>query len=680
MKRKKRRVRPLGVSTDVLRAGAARVDITPALGIPNGGYGIWGAIQTGVWQRLHASVLVLETPATSDQGSRRVALVGCDLHAGTRYLHEAVAERTASLGISVDRLLIGASHTHYGPSGIYCDDFYDKQAGAEAGFNQNVMNWLTGQLHLAISRACDDLRPAQVGHGEARVWGHCQNRSLPAFAANGVSPTDFARQFSSNGADWTGLSDDKLAVDPRVRVTLATTPSGEPIGAFGTINAHNTSLLPMRRQLSSDWFGWAVRSAQQKLFNRGGAWSASARLPLGIVYGNAGDANATADVTDEYTTRQSRELTRLLGERYGDALAEACVNAASNATPDVRVRTRWVEALATRSEPSLAPGPKVGGPTLGGAEGLRVAYEHPNEWIQISSPTFRELKRRLSMWLERNCPEPALSERPGGPHFPKKVFPEEVPRIADRNLKSMLKSMQGEANSLFPIRVFSVGDHHWVGVPGEPTAFAGQQLERAAVDELGGTAAVVGVCGDYIGYFTTRSEYDTQHYEGSSTLWGPNTTDWLEARVRAIARRPPTSHPTGFAEFHNSKVWKMDRERRRGEWGSPSVTEEPQHQRWTVRWRSPKLSVWLGDGPMVQLERQNGSPGRPVMFRGAPVNDQEYPIEIRRIETKKGFVWVAYFRPDPELRDDLRDEQFRFRIVHHRFGDLDRAVTDRFEL
>ena len=45
---------------------------------------------------------------------------------------------------------------------------------------------------------------------------------------------------------------------------------------------------------------------------------------------------------------------------------------------------------------------------------------------------------------------------------------------------------------------------------------------------------VSGVTGDYAGYLTTFDEYCAQHYEGSSTIWGRLTGDWLHERAREL--------------------------------------------------------------------------------------------------------------------------------------------------
>ena len=671
---------PQMTTPPTLRAGAARRDITPDLDAPNGGYGIWGTTQTGVWQRLFCHALVLEGPSASGPTphGNRVALVACDLHAGTRWLHEAVAARTAHLGVTVNRLVLGASHTHYGPAGLYCDDFYDCQAGSEKGFNRHVGLWAVSRIVEAIEEACAALEPARVGFGESSVWGYAANRSLDAFRRNSVSPASFAAQFDGTpGVD----EDELLAVDPRIRVTWAQTRDGRPIGAFATVGVHNTALLPMRDVLSSDWFGWAVRTAQRRLYREGGLWNrgtAEPRLPIGLSVAAAGDVNCRAPDLDPYLARRSRELVEVVGTAYGEALADACLRASQAATDDCRIECRWAEFDASQGTPSLADHPKVGGPTLGAAEGLRVVFGRHEErmWFETSG-VVQAVMRNLSEWVHRHCPEGTVSDAAHA-QAPKQLFPEETPRVP-RPFESVLRYFQGQANRLFPLRIVSVGNHHWFAVPGEPTISAGRQLERAVVAVLGGTAGVLGACGDYIGYFTTHAEYQLQHYEGSSTLWGPNSTPWLDARLRELAHRIPGSAPLGTIQFTPRAQFRHPVYLRSGGASRPTCT--PIDDGYLIGLPTPWMNLTLGQGAFVQLQVKQGENWVAARHEGALVNDQEFPVEIRRGRSNRRFIWSAKFRFDAAMRAELGGRTLRFELQHPqtraRFGHL---YTDDFQL
>ena len=85
-------------------------------------------------------------------------------------------------------------------------------------------------------------------------------------------------------------------------------------------------------------------------------------------------------------------------------------------------------------------------------------------------------------------------------------------------------------------------------LPGEPTAEVGERL-RAAVRESTGLDRVVvsGLAGEFIQYLTTPEEYDRQHYEGGSTLYGPLSSNLLRQELVELSRRLVRGEPAQAA-------------------------------------------------------------------------------------------------------------------------------------
>jgi len=93
-----------------LKAGVAKVDITPPPGLPMYGYFDRTQLSTGTLDPLYARILVLEVDG------KRLALVTLDLGRtfGPASLARLRDQLTQASGISF--LLITASHTHAGPN------------------------------------------------------------------------------------------------------------------------------------------------------------------------------------------------------------------------------------------------------------------------------------------------------------------------------------------------------------------------------------------------------------------------------------------------------------------------------------------------------------------------------------------------------------------------------------
>src|SRR3954451_10837663 len=92
-----------------VQAGVGRADITPPTGYALGGWTRADRIGTGVQSRLTASAVVLKS------GGRKVALVSVDLFMAPGGLIAEAAKR-AGHGFSQKNVLVGATHTHSGPS------------------------------------------------------------------------------------------------------------------------------------------------------------------------------------------------------------------------------------------------------------------------------------------------------------------------------------------------------------------------------------------------------------------------------------------------------------------------------------------------------------------------------------------------------------------------------------
>jgi len=156
---------PYSAKSAPLKAGVAKVDITPPAGVLMWGYFDRLTPSKATLDALYARVLVLET------GGTRLALVALDLGrtfgpASLAHLREAAIK---SSGISY--LVVVASHTHAGP--VIMDEYPSGQVPA----------WETADLEK-IEAAIDEARRHAVdarlgaGHGVAYI-GYNRRRVNP---------------------------------------------------------------------------------------------------------------------------------------------------------------------------------------------------------------------------------------------------------------------------------------------------------------------------------------------------------------------------------------------------------------------------------------------------------------------------------------------------------------------
>lgn len=524
------RVAPAAVPTGQgFRAGAAFTEITPPMGTWTAGWGPGLTPRRAVnfVSKLFARVLVLD-----DGEGERVALITADLHAGSRYLAERIAALTASEGLHIGRVVLVGAHNHAGPGNLYASAYFDAFSTSfpwVRGFHRELAEDLSERIAGAVKQACAALRPAKVGHGVVPVWNWTINRSLEAALNNfqGQSEEEVRTRLSSTRAAPPEIRElERLCVDPRVQLLAAVGMDGAPIGAFATFAGHAALLAREHGALGGDWFGAAQQAAEKLLQARTGV-----RPVIGLGAGAIGDVDPRPPgmTLSELIRKRSSLPENLLlvkqhGARLGAALVEAFELAVQTATQP-RLSVRFEEAeirgetVPTDRGPARLPyEPRIGASTLAGSE---------------LGPGF------LSEGLRDDDPAHA-----NDPHWPK-VDDD----LGMAIIQPVLDVLQFQPSRL-PLRLVQVGNVAVVGLSGEPTTWLAHRLSELVAKSAVGVDQVIiaGTCGDYSGYFTSGREYELQHYEGSSTLWGRYTERWLHQAVERLAKSAPVV-PQGAARF-----------------------------------------------------------------------------------------------------------------------------------
>jgi neutral ceramidase len=304
-----------------MRAGAARVDITPPQPTSLAGYppiallpggpvdhrGYTG--RTGVWDGIHDAVYARALAV--DDGERTAVIVAMDVCAVERRFADRVREAAAQrFGLDPDAFLLGASHNHSGP------DYSGFWEAAPPG----VEDYVRDAVVRAIGEALAARQPSRTSFGSRDLAGITINRRDPA-----------------------------RPVDPRVPVLRFDALDGSVIGVVYSFACHPIVAGPANRLVSGEYPGTASRVVEQAL---GG-------VAL-FLNGCAGNINPQAfpyaqrrnivDVARELRAAGLSEDCRTLGEvsRFGVALGGTVLAAAAAAEPqsggDVRFWRRHVEA------------------------------------------------------------------------------------------------------------------------------------------------------------------------------------------------------------------------------------------------------------------------------------------------------------------------------------------------
>lgn len=148
-----------------MKAGFAREDITPRVGVPLCGFGPYlNRHSTAIRDRLWARACALE------QNGKRVVVVSCDLIGivweDTLRVRALV---TAATGLPPDAVMVHCTHTHSGP------DTSTRRIGW-GGADQPYLEILPHRIAMAAIRAVGNLRDASLAHAEVPCEGIGLNR------------------------------------------------------------------------------------------------------------------------------------------------------------------------------------------------------------------------------------------------------------------------------------------------------------------------------------------------------------------------------------------------------------------------------------------------------------------------------------------------------------------------
>jgi hypothetical protein len=526
------------------RAAFAKRDLTPDLGRRIAGYSLCSPNAQGVLGRLEARVLVLELDG------ERVALVGIDLLAGTRWVAERVAAR---LGWSLDRVLVAGTHVHAGPSGVFATG-YDSATSKHTGFDAFAAGRAEDAVYDAIVEAVAALAPAVVGFGSARAPGAAWNRSaratlwnrvpgeagwnddpdtlgppppgreravaawiqgadpgplppIPPFAHEGHLFEGFVSNLvhqplgvcvGQNGPLERASAAERALAWDEAQVVWAETPAGAPLGAFA-LPPGTPAVLGFRYAL----FGADVH----------GLVRTQVPFPVALAGGVVGDVNAlppnrTAD--EVRAARDDFDTVWPALREAATALAAAIVAAVADAKTRLRDDLRLVTAVRH---------PTVAAATFVDPRGTPRTLD---DEAHVGPETLRG------------------SELAPGAKLLPRFGPAAFDRTSPQSPKRRWLLSKLDAPTTTRVQVVRFTDP--AGAP--VAALLGSPMElssayaRVLTDTLAPTVGQVllaSPCGDYLSYASTPLEYRAQEYETSSVVYGRFTGDWLLSVFQDLA-------------------------------------------------------------------------------------------------------------------------------------------------
>ncbi|MFI7240206.1 neutral/alkaline ceramidase [Streptomyces cyaneofuscatus] len=471
------------------------------------GYSSFDQKTSGIHQRQRSRAYVVVDRATG----KRVVYVNADLAMIFQSVQQGVIarlkERYGSL-YGDENVLLSATHTHSGPGGYSHHVAYNLSV---LGFQNGTYRAIVDGIAESVAKAHDDLKPGTLSLGTGTLTNASVNRSRQAFDRNPAAD----RAAFPNG------------IDPAMTV-LRFRQGDKDAGAISWFATHNTSITNKNTLISPDNKGYAAYAWEHDhegvryLDNTPGFVAAFPNTNAGDMSPNLNLKPGSGPTEDEF------ENTRIIGERQLDKAREVYAGARP-VTGGVDARLTYVdmENVTVRGEyttdgkehrtcpavvgASTLAGSVEDGPAIPGfEEGMRTPVAGIIDALRIDTPS----------WLA-TCQYPKASLVPTG----------------------LLSNVHPVTPKILPLQIMRIGELYLVAGPGEFTITAGLRVRRTVAQELGVPLERVllqGYANAYSQYVTTPEEYDTQNYEGGSTLYGRNTLPAYQqeyARVAASLRQ-----------------------------------------------------------------------------------------------------------------------------------------------
>ncbi len=553
------------------------------------GYGKSSQRTRGLHMRLRSRAFVFMSHDTG----QRVLLSINDLPMVFESVHSEVLSRLSELyelAYSDRNVVITATHTHCGPGGYSHHLLYNSNTG---GFRPLTFAAIVDGIIEAAVRAHQDLAPTELMLGHGELHDASSNRSLAAFERN---PVEDRAQFPGG-------------IDPQTTV-LAMKRKDDVVGVINWFPTHCTSMTNRNLLISSDNKGYAAYH-----------WE---RLTEGIDYlddvppsfisafaqTNAGDMSPNLNHRPgSGPTEDQFDNTRIIGERQYESAAAALKEAAPVEGPiDSRITYVNLASCEVGGEFTGDRKPHRTGSACGGAASFAGTDEGPG------FVGFRQGRNRfwdgLATWVwYRLSPELREAQAPKGIVVPGGLINRILPLVQER----------------VPVQLLRIGPLHLLTIPGEATIVAGLRLRRAVANVLGISITdvlVAGYSNAYIHYVTTPEEYESQRYEGGSTLFGRwELAAFQQTAVRlAEAMRDGIPAPRGDPPT-STKTPRLARTPAR-------VDEAPPGRALGDVLREPRLSYLPGERVTVLIAGTN------------PNNDLRRGSTYFRVERQEGASWT----------------------------------------
>ncbi len=480
--------------------GAAKAEITGPLD-PVGmmGYGEFSQKVAGIHMPLMSRALFVQDQC----GGLPVVIVINDMGMIFGSIREQIIKSINKLlpGVFTEsRVLLSATHTHAGVGGFADRLLYNITTG---GRHQATMDAIVRGTVEAIVQAYQSQEPGTLQLSQGDSPDNLQfNRSLEAYEKN----PPWEKSMYQN------------PFDPNMVMLVAKDLNNEEIAGFNWFGVHPVSLSIENNLVSGDNKGVAAFLLEEHLNKK--PRQRQAPFIGGFVQSKAGDISPYP-----------------VGDFFW------------NPHPDDRGWTRNIDHGRSQFKLAATLIDQTGTPLSGPVQNFEATHSLAHEIYSLDGHIFKTcggvLGVSFAAGTENARPFPIFKEGTiFGVNWPKwTLMPTEQTCHQQKVLllpTGFLKPKSWTANRA-PFQLVRLGNLLIAGLPFEVTTMAGRRIERMLMQTTSpfGIKQVVltSLANEYLHYVTTREEYESQQYEGGSTLFGPHSLEAYQAILKSLAEQ-----------------------------------------------------------------------------------------------------------------------------------------------
>lgn len=490
------------------KIGTGIHDITgPPAEVTFMGFAVMEQKGEGIHMRLWSRAFAIE-----DNVGNNLMLVSADVGWISQAVKQAVVKKLSTLyngKYTSENVLIQAQHTHSGPGGF---THYFTYNVPTLGFIEQNFDIIVNGIVQSIIKADTNIKPGTIYVNKGKIDDCGENRSSTAYENNPEEEKDFY------GRDTDNMMTLLKFVDS----------DGTPVGMINWYAIHTNTMGITNKLISGDNKGYASYLFEKEM---GTDYSSDNTFVGAFAMNHSGDISPNMQFTGETPDPdgqydyQNLDIIGTLQYEKAIALFESADTPLTGTLKVAHEHVNFANLPIEGSDCQTCPAAMGSSFAAGSTEdGFTPAPIWPEGFTTDDIDYSDDFGQSfLTDLLPAIFPIiwPELNDDFKDCHYPKPIlFPNGIMTFEKDDDGVDIPALP----EVLPMQLVQIGEFVIIAPPSEITTMAGRRLKQSVSDIMTDDAeyyVIAALSNAYIGYVTTKEEYDMQHYEGGHNQFGP---------------------------------------------------------------------------------------------------------------------------------------------------------------